>query len=326
MRNDEHPSARAGVILAGIAFALWGVLPIYWKQLGHVGAFEILLHRFLWAGAAMNLALAAAGRWGEVARHLRDRRTLASLALSAALLGVNGYAFVYGVNHALILECSLGYYIAPLVNVALGAAVLKERLNTFKLVALGLAIAAVANMMIHYGRVPWVALTLALTFGCYGLFRKRSRAGSLDGFAVESGILGLIAAAFVTVKAIDGSGALGRIDLTTDALLIGAGVITLTPLVLFAAGARRIELTTLGFLQYLAPSGALIVGTAIYGEPFTGVHAMSFGLIWAALAIFTWDGVHRASRAAALRRSTLAIPAGTVETRQRGDKSPPSRS
>jgi chloramphenicol-sensitive protein RarD len=279
---------------------------MYWKQLQAVEPFEILLHRFLWAGAMMNLALLVAGRWDRVARHLRDRRTCVSLALSAGLLGANGYAFVYGVNHALILECSLGYYIAPLVNVALGAVVLKERLNRRQGIALALAVAAVANMMLHYGRIPWVALTLALTFGCYGLFRKRSAAGSLDGFAIESGMLGALAAVIVVWTAADGSGALGRTGLPTDLLLVGAGAITLTPLVLFSAGARRIPLTTLGFLQYLAPSLALIVGTVVYGEPFTRVHAVSFGLIWTALAVFTWDGLRRGRRLAGAKRSSVA--------------------
>jgi chloramphenicol-sensitive protein RarD len=313
MRGDESSSSRLGVCLAGLAFCLWGVLPMYWKQLNGVEAFEILLHRFLWAGVMMNLALAATGRWGQVASHLRDRRTRGWLVLSAALLGVNGYAFVYGVNHALILECSLGYYIAPLVNVALGAIVLKERLNRRQVAALVLAVAAVANMLLHYGRWPWVALTLAVTFGCYGLLRKRSRAGSLDGFAVESGMLGAVAAVLVAIKAATGSGALGTLGPGIDGLLVGAGAVTLIPLVLFAGGARRIPLTTLGFLQYLAPSLALIVGTAVYREPFTLAHAVSFGLIWTALAVFTWDGLHRASRTASLRKAAMAPPGGASD-------------
>ncbi|MFP4052983.1 MAG: EamA family transporter RarD [Phycisphaerae bacterium] len=294
--GDDRSDARAGALLAGLAFGLWGVLPMYWKQLSGVGAVEILAHRFFWAAILTHLALVAVGQWTDVRNALTNPRLRRSLMLSAALLGANGYAFVWGVNHGFILECSLGYYIAPLVNVALGSLVLRERLRVWQGVALVLAAAGVTNLIAQYGRVPWVGLTLAVTFGCYGLFRKIAPVGSLAGFAAESGLLAVPAAGGIAAWWLTGSGSLGREGFSTDALLAGAGLVTLVPLVLFAAGARRVRLSTLGFLQYIAPTLAFGVGVAVYREAFTDAHKVTFALVWTGVVVFSWDSLRARRR------------------------------
>ena len=230
---------------------------------------------------------------------------MAILLVSSVLLVSNWFTYVWGINHERILETSLGYFITPLVTVILGWAVLRERLRPAQVVAFVLAAAGVANLAAagRVERFPWVALTLAGTFSLYALIRKTSRLESLPGLTAETAVLSVPAAALLAVLAARGGGALGRADWQTHLLLAGVGVVTAAPLLLFAYGARRIRLTAVGFLQYLAPTGTFCLGLFVYREPFGRAQAITFGLIWTGLAVYTADSLWRAARAGRSNRA-----------------------
>jgi chloramphenicol-sensitive protein RarD len=286
--GEGDARARRDSWLAGVtAYALWGVVPVYWKQLGAAPAVEVLAHRAVWGLGAFALIAAAAGQLAAVRAALRDRKVVATMALSGALLAVNWGTFVYAVETDRLLHASLGYFINPLVSVALGTLVLGERLRRGQQVAIALAAAGVAVLAWQAGTLPWIALVLAATFGAYGLVRKTARVPALAGSAVETLIMAPIGAAYLVALAARGDGLLGHASATTTALLVGTGVITAVPLVLFTVAARRLPLSTIGFLQYLAPTGQLVLAVAVYDEPFDPGRLVAFGLIWAALAVFT---------------------------------------
>lgn len=273
------------------AFGLWGVGPVYFKAVGQVPPLELLAHRVVWCVALTALLITFGRDWGQLRRSIRDRRTLATLALSAALVAVNWFTFIYAVTTDRIVEASLGYFINPLFNVVLGMLFLRERLNRPQLIAVLMALAGTLNLTLSLGVVPWIALTLAVCFGFYGLLRKTVRIEAVNGLFVETAMLTPVAAGYLLWLGWHGQGAFGTIDLGTDALLLFAGVITALPLVWFTRAARRLRYVTIGLLQYIAPTLQLLVGVLVYGEAFTSAHWVSFGLIWAGLAIFTWDAV-----------------------------------
>ncbi|MFW6260065.1 MAG: EamA family transporter RarD [Spirochaetota bacterium] len=275
-----------GTLSAFAGFLVWGLLPFYWKWLGGVDAIEILAHRIVWS-TMLLLVLVPVVQRRELAAALRDRRAFLIAAGAGVVVGVNWFVYVWAVSAERLVEASLGYYINPLVSVLLGMVVLRERMNRLQLVALVLAAAGVAVLTVSYGRLPWVSLTLAFTFGFYGLIKKTGRLNSLVSLLIELVILAPVAGVFLARRHAGDGGAFGAGDPTVTWLLAGAGVATVLPLLLFGAGARRIPLSRVGFLQYIAPTLMLLIGTVFYGEAFTSAHAVAFALIWTALAIYT---------------------------------------
>jgi chloramphenicol-sensitive protein RarD len=281
--------ARKGLLYGIAAYSLWGVIPLFWKLLTHVDPVEILAHRALWGLGAFVALAVIAGEWGKVRIALRDGRTLAVMAISGALLAVNWGTFVAAVATDHLLDASLGYFINPLVSVALGMVVLGERLRRLQWLAIALAATGVALLTADAGELPWISLVLAVTFGLYGLVRKTAKVDSLVGSTVETAIMTPVAIAYLGFLAGRGGGALGHAGVTTELLLVATGVITAVPLLLFTSAARRLPLSTVGFLQYLAPTGQFLLAVLAFGEPFARGKLAAFALIWAALLLFSLD-------------------------------------
>ena len=280
-----------GAIYAAGAYILWGLLPLYWRALHNVPAGQILANRIVWSLLFVGLVLTSRRHWGWLREASRRPRVLLTFALSGTLLGINWLVYIWGVNAGFIVETSLGYFINPLVNVLLGYVFLKERLRPLQWGALAVALAGVLYLTFSYGAFPWIALTLAFSFGLYGLIRKTAALNSAEGLFVETAILFLPALGFLLLHELRGSGALGHVDGLTTLLLIGAGAVTSIPLILFAAAARRVTLTTLGLLQYIAPTMQFLIGVLIYGEPFGAGRIVGFGLIWLALVLYTTESL-----------------------------------
>ena len=276
-----------GTITTISAFFLWGIFPIYWKALKHVPSTQILAHRVVWSLVFILFLVSVQRRWKEVNSIIPFSRNVPRFLFTSFLLGTNWLIYIWAVNTNQIVEASLGYFINPLVNVCLGMVFLRERLYRWQVISVVLAFIGVLLLTLHYGRVPWIAFTLAFTFGTYGLLRKTAKAGSMVGLLFETAILTPIALVYVISLGIQGSGAFLSIGLHTDVLLTGAGLVTAIPLLLFAHGARRIQYSTVGFLQYIAPTGQLLVGVLLYKELFTSTHAISFGLVWVAIIIYS---------------------------------------
>lgn len=289
----KHQSSAPGVLAAASAFVCWGLLPLYWKAISGVPALEIICHRVVWSLACTGLLLAFAGGFASIKQALRTPRTLLLLACSSSLIGINWFLYVWSVNAGHVLEASLGYYLNPLVNVVLGMAVFGDRLSRTQAIAVALAAAGVVVQLAAQGRLPWIALALAVTFGLYGMVRKLMALESLPGLFVETLVLAVPAGGWLGWLAFTGAGSLGHAGLATDLLLTGAGVVTTLPLLAFAFGARRITMTTLGVLQYLGPTGMLFLGVMVYGEPFGPDRLATFGLIWAGVALYTVDGLRK---------------------------------
>lgn len=287
----DPAAARAGALAAGFCYFLWGLVPLYWKQLADINPVELIAHRHLWSLGFVVLVIAARGGFGEVWTALGTTRGIARNLVSALLLTGNWLVYVWGVNTGHVIETSLGYFLVPLFNVAAGRLVLDEHLRRLQWLAIGLAAAGVTLMIFQVGRPPWIALAIAGTWGGYGLMRKQSPLGSLAGLTVETMLLAPLAVAFLLWRHHTGDGALGRVSPAHQALILSSGVITAVPLLLFAYGARRIRLSTLGLLQYVAPSVQLVIGIVVYGEDFSHQRAMTFLFIWAALALYTLDNV-----------------------------------
>lgn len=285
---------RQGLAAAAGAYLIWGLFPIYWKLLQSVPAAQIMAHRIVWCLLFVALWLGLREGFGWL-RSLSPR-LLAMLATSALLISVNWWLYIWAVNAGHIVETSLGYFINPLVSVLMGVLILRERLNPAQWVAVGVAAAGVLWLTWQGDRLPWIALALALSFGGYGLIRKLAVVPAVQGLAVESGLLFVPAAAFLLWSEFAGSGSFGHGALQIDALLVVGGLVTALPLILFAIGARRIPLSMVGILQYLAPTLQLASGVLLFGEPFTRAQALGFGCIWLALGIYAVDGLWRARR------------------------------
>lgn len=281
----------SGILASAAAFLIWGLSPVYWKCLLEVPAAEIMLHRCVWSFLLMMPLLAVLRRWGEFTAALTSPSTLGLLTVSALLVGGNWLLYIWAVNNDHVLQASLGYYINPLINVLLGMVFLKERLRRAQVLALGLAATGVLYLTVSYGVFPWVALGLALSFGFYGLIRKVAPVASLPGLAVETLVLSIPAGILLLKFHQTGVGAFMQMGLGTDLLLAGTAPLTAVPLLLFTLGARKITLTTLGFIQYIGPTGMFLLGVWVYAEPFSRVQAITFILIWSALAVFTADMV-----------------------------------
>lgn len=282
--------ASSGILFAAAAYLWWGLSPIYWKLLAAVPAEELVAHRVVWSALLLAGFLTVRRRWPEVGAVVRSPRVAAILAATTALIAVNWWTYIWAVNSSRIVEASLGYFINPLVSVLLGLIVLRERLSRLQVASLVLAAAGVALLTARLGQVPWVSLVLAFSFAFYGLLRKTVRAEPESGLWIETALLAPFALAFLgTVGAAGGEGR----GAGTAALLVLSGVITAVPLVWFTHGARRLPLSTIGFLQYLAPTLQFLLGVAVYREPFSSTHLAAFALIWAALVLVSVDSHRR---------------------------------
>ncbi|MGE5530060.1 MAG: EamA family transporter RarD [Patescibacteria group bacterium] len=279
---------KKGLSYVVAAFAAWGVLPVYWKLMAGVPAAEILAHRVVWSLVFVAaLLFLAAGRRAKLGAILRDGKKRLYFPATAVLIGANWFLYIHAVNSGHIVESSLGYYITPLLNVLLGLVFLRERLRPAQILALALAAAGVIIRTIQYGSVPWISLGLALTFSLYGLLKKAADLDGISGLFLETAVLAPLALGFIIFWQARGEGSFAAAGVPTSLLLAGAGVVTATPLLWFAEGARRVTLTTVGFAQYLSPTLSLALGVLLYREPFSGWHAVSFGFIWCALAVYS---------------------------------------
>jgi chloramphenicol-sensitive protein RarD len=299
---------RVGVVAGLSAYLLWGLFPLYFPLLEPAGGLEIVAHRVVWSLLFVGLLLSILRGWGQVRDAFADRRTLGVLALAAALIVVNWLVFVYGVNSGHVVETSLGYFINPLVSVLLGVVVFGERLRPLQWVAVGTAAVAVVVLTVDYGRPPWIALALAGSFGLYGLMKKLVRVEAAPGLFVETALVVLPAVVVIGVLESRGTAAFGPAGAGNALLLVGSGVATAIPLLLFAAAARRVPLSTVGLLQYVNPLMQLVIAVFVFHEPLPPARLAGFAIVWLALAVFTVDTLRTAH--GNRRTSEPAVPAG----------------
>jgi len=282
-----------GIALGIGAYIIWGFLPIFWKTIDTVDSLEILAHRIVWSGVFLAGIITMRRSWNQI--WTLTGRVLGRLLLAGVLLALNWATYIWAVNNGHIVESSLGYFINPLLNVVLGVLILHERLDTGQWVAVGVAAAGVTYMTVSVGSLPWIALVLATSFGFYALLKKQmSAVGPVESLTVEVALVLLPALAFLTALGIGGEGSFATTGTRTSILLILTGVATALPLVLFGAAARRIKLSTIGLLQYIAPSIQFMIGVFLYGETVGRDRLIGFVLVWIALAMYTSQGLfHR---------------------------------
>lgn len=283
--NKEN-SKIAGLLFTTGAFGLWGILPVYWKNLEKFSAEVILSHRIFWSFVFIMTIIIFKGRFSKLKQAISHKRSMAAVFVGSMLITMNWFIYIWAVNSGHIVEASLGYYINPLISVLLGVIVLKERLNFGQVFALLLAGAGVLVATVEYGQFPWIAITLAVSFGLYGLVKKMAGVESDVGLALETLFVAPVALAYIILKQ-GVTGSFFSLDLQSICLLVFSGVVTGLPLLLFARGAQLIPLTTVGFIQYLSPSISLMLGIFAFGEPFTKTDIVCFGLIWCAILIFS---------------------------------------
>ncbi|GAB3316857.1 EamA family transporter RarD [Geodermatophilus aquaeductus] len=299
---------RLGTAAGLSAYGLWGLFPLYFPLLEPAGGVEIVAHRIVWSLLFVALLLTALRRWPLVRAAVTDRRTMLVLAGASVLIAGNWLVFVYGVNSGHVVETSLGYFINPLVSVLLGVVVFSERLRPLQWAAVGLAAVAVVVLTVDHGRPPWIALALAATFGGYGLLKKLVRVEAAPGLFVETAVAFLPALVFLAVLQATGRGTAGSAGTGHLLLLLASGIATAVPLLLFAAAARRIPLSTVGLLQYVTPLMQLALGVFVFHEPMPPARLVGFAIVWAALAVFSVDGL-RAARTAHRRAAAEQVPA-----------------
>src|SRR5512140_3726058 len=281
--------SRRGLAYGFAAYVLWGIVPVYWKLLAEVSPVEILAHRVAWGAVSLVAIAWVAGAGPAVRAALADGRTMVMMGLSGTLLVINWGTFIGAVATNHLLDASLGYFIIPLVSVGLGTLVLRERMRRLQWIAIGLAVAGVALLIWRAGYVPWISAVVAVSFGGYGLVRKLARVESLAGSTLETALIAPIAVVYLVLLAARGGGGLGHASASTQLLLLSTGVVTAGPLLLFTSAARRLPLSTLGFLQYLAPTGQFVLAVLVYGESFTRDQLIAFGFIWLGLVAFSVD-------------------------------------
>ncbi len=293
---------KQGIMFAFAAYIMWGVAPIYFKALGNIAPIDILLHRVLWSFCFVLMLLIATGGIANIRLLFRQRKKMAMLAVTSIIIAFNWLLFIWAINNGHMLDASLGYYINPLFNVLLGTFFLGEKLRKLQWAAVALAVLAVLIELISFGSIPWLSLALAGSFGIYGLMRKKINADAISGLFIET--LYLVPLALIYLTFIDSS---SLILLTSDwqfsVLLLAAGIVTTLPLLAFSAAAIRIPLSTLGFIQYIGPSMMLVLAVYMYGEVFEVQKAYTFGFIWLALIVYTFDGVRHSMKKKRARKT-----------------------
>lgn len=289
-----------GIWYAIGAYGFWGLFPIYWKWLAHVSAVQLIGHRIIWSCVILLIIVLLTRQWQAFRAAITAPRVLRIYVAAAILLTINWLVYVWGVNSGFIVETSLGYFINPLFSVLMGVLFLRERLRMLQWVPVFLATIGVLYLTLTYGSLPWIALTLAFTFGLYGLVKKTAPLNSLHGLTLETAILFLPALLYLMYADATGQGTFLRTNILSNILLVGAGVVTTIPLLLFASAARRIPLSHIGILQYIAPTLQFLLGVLVYREPFSLTQFIGFGIVWVALIIFAIEGFanHRAHTAA----------------------------
>ena len=284
---------RTGMLYAALAYIMWGLFPLYFKALQAIPSFEILVHRMLWSLVFVLIVLALRRQWTWLRDVLHRPRVLAAFTASALLLAANWLLYIWAVNNDRVVDASLGYFMNPLVNILLGLVLLKELLRPLQWAAVALAAAGVAWLTWQAGHPPWTGLALAVSFGAYGLLRKIAPLGPLEGLSLEALLLFPLAFGYLLYLSASGHNSFLAVAPSTQWLLVAAGPITAIPLLLFAAGARRIPLSLLGLVQYLSPSLQLLLGVWLYHEPFDSVRLVGFALIWSGLALYSVEGLWR---------------------------------
>jgi len=284
-------TSAKGVLYTISAYLLWGLSPIFWKWLRNVPPSELVAHRILWSGLFLILVLTWQGRWESLRRVVAARRSFLPLVGSTILIASNWFTFIWAISHERVLEASLGYFINPLVNVLLGTLLLRERLRAWQWASVALAAGGVVVLTFRFGRVPWLALFLAFSFAIYGLVCKTVAASPEEGVAIETWLLSPFALVFLGSLLARGGGAVGHADVATFGLLAGTGLITAVPLIWFSHGARRLPFSTIGILQYLAPTCQFVLAVSVFHEPFERAHLLAFLAIWIAIVLFTADAL-----------------------------------
>jgi chloramphenicol-sensitive protein RarD len=292
-----------GLLYAIGAYGLWGLFPIYWKALQSVPSAEIVSHRMVWSLLFVAALLAATRHWRWLREVARQPKTMLIVFVAGCILAVNWLTYVWAVNAGYVVETSLGYFINPLVSVLLGVLFFSERLRLWQWVAVATAAMGVLYLTISYGTLPWIALVLAFSFGLYGVLKKITPLNALEGLSLETALLFLPALGYLLLLEQQGSGSFGHVSLATTVLLALTGVATGLPLLLFAAAARRIPLSMLGILQYIAPTLQFLLGVFVYGEPFDLNRMIGFSLIWAALLVYSVEGL-------IIRRNSVTVRYG----------------
>ena len=311
--RSEESHETSGLIAAIAAFTTWGLIPIYWKLLAAVPATEILAHRFVWTTIFLLIVLSWQRRWPELIANVRSPRARIYCLTGGLAIASNWFLFIYAVNTDRVVESSLGYFMTPLMNVLFGAIFLHERLTRLQFVSVLLAALGVLNLTLGYGRFPWIAVLLCITFGLYGLLRKQSGTAAIPGLFIETILLVPFALVFLIYLQRSGTLMFARAGWSLSMLLISTGVVTAVPLFWFGYATRHLRLITVGFLQYLSPIGSFFLGVFLYHEPFTRGHLVTFVLIWLALALFTGEAVlrWRSSRVRAI--ATCALEASALD-------------
>jgi chloramphenicol-sensitive protein RarD len=290
MRAQQASAAQVGIMCAIAAYTMWGIAPIYFKQLTVLPAAEILMHRIIWSVLVLVGLIVALNQWTKVMAAFRNKKVMQVLLVAGILLGANWLLFIWAVNNDHILDASLGYYINPLINVFLGRLFLGERLRTFQRVAVVLAIVGVAILIFSYGHVPWIALVLAGSFSIYGILRKQVAVDSLPGLFIETLMLSPLALGYWLLFGSEYSNLFNN-DASLNMLILAAGIVTTAPLLCFTAAARRIMYSTLGFLQYIGPTLMFVLAVYLYDEPLDEARLITFGFVWLALAVFSVDSL-----------------------------------
>ncbi|MFL6556574.1 MAG: EamA family transporter RarD, partial [Bacillus sp. (in: firmicutes)] len=287
----KKTETQRGVFQAGFSYFLWGLLPIYWKLLGHVNAKEILASRVVWSFIFMIIILLLSKKWGlflhTIKGFAKNKKQMSALTIASLLISVNWFIYIWAVNSGHMIEASLGYYINPLISILLGMIVLKEKLTVYQYISFFLAAIGVLIISISHGQFPWIAILLALSFGLYGLAKKLINVDSVVGLTLETLVITPIAVIYMGFLFINGSNAFLSAGMQTNLLLIGAGVATAVPLLYFAKGAQKIPLSLLGFLQYISPTLTLLLGVFVYHEHFSKIQLLSFMFIWLALTVYS---------------------------------------
>jgi len=294
MRSDSEKRQETLGLIAGIVcFTTWGLIPVYWKLLTSISASEILAHRFVWTTVFLSIVLSWQRRWSEVVANIRSRRALIYCLTGGLAIATNWFLFIWAVNIGRVIETSLGYFMTPLMNVLFGALFLRERLTRMQFISVLLALLGVLNLTLGYGQFPWIAVSLCISFGLYGLLRKKSGTAAIPGLFIETILLLPLAIIFLIYLQYSNALVFGRSGWWLSTLLISTGVVTAVPLLWFGYATRHLRLITVGFLQYLSPIGSFFLGVFLFHEPFTRGHLVTFVLIWIALAIFTAEAVMR---------------------------------